>query len=75
VAQSPFDPKRVQARSAVADGHFRVAKPLCRYLHLLFARQSHHLFSSRLLLPLAPMRVVKGVVELSCDPQVVQEHG
>jgi hypothetical protein len=29
---------------------------------------------SRLLLPLAPMRVVEWLIDLSCYPQAVQEH-
>ena len=57
----------------MAIGHFRVAQPLYRGLHLLFARLTHGLSSSRLL-RLAPMRVVEWVVDLPAHPQAVQEH-
>ena len=66
------DPKRVRARSAVAIRHFGVAWPPLRYLHLLFARPSHHPCSSRFL-PSAPLGVVVRVVGLSRHPQAVQE--
>ena len=52
---------------------FRVAWPPYRYLHLLFVRLNQRLSSSRLLL-LAPMRAVERIVDLSRNPQVVQEH-
>ena len=53
--------------------HFRVAWPLYQYLHLLFARLARRLSSSRFPL-LAAVRVVERIVDLSRNPQAVQEH-